>query len=81
MEQIVKQKVEDVLNQIRPQLQADGGDIQLVEITDDNVVRVELQGACGCCPHSKITLKQGVEALVKRYVPEVKSVEDIHLKF
>jgi len=81
MEQIVKQKVEEVLNQIRPQLQADGGDIQLVEITEEGVVRVELQGACGRCPHSKITLKQGVEAVLKRYIPEVKSVEDIHLKF
>jgi Fe-S cluster biogenesis protein NfuA len=81
MDNQTKQNVEEILNQIRPQLQADGGDIQLVEITDDNVVRVELQGACGCCPHSKITLKQGVEATLKHYVPEVKSVEDINLSF
>jgi len=81
MDQATKQKVEDVLNQIRPHLQADGGNIKLIEITEDNVVKVELQGACGSCPHSKITLKQGVESTLKRYVPEVKSVEDIHLTF
>ena len=81
MDNATKQKVEEILGQIRPHLQADGGDIQLVEITEDDVVRVELQGACGSCPHSKITLKQGVEATLKRYIPEVKSVEDINLKF
>jgi len=81
MDKTIAQKVEEILNQIRPHLQNDGGDIKLVEITEDNVVKVELQGACGCCPHSKITLKQGVEATLKRYIPEVKSVEDINLKF
>jgi len=81
MDNATKQKVEEILGQIRPHLQADGGDIQLVEITEDDVVRVELRGACGSCPHSKITLKQGVEATLKRYIPEVKSVEDINLKF
>jgi Fe-S cluster biogenesis protein NfuA len=81
MDKATKEKVEEILGQIRPHLQADGGDIQLVEITEDNVVRVELRGACGSCPHSKITLKQGVEATLKRYIPEVKSVEDINLKF
>jgi len=81
MDKTTREKVEEILGQIRPNLQADGGDIQLIEITDDNVVRVELQGACGCCPHSKITLKQGVEAALKHFVPEVKCVEDINLKF
>ena len=81
MNQEAKQKVEEILGQIRPQLQADGGDIQLIEITEEDVVRVELRGACGCCPHSKITLKQGVEATLKRFIPEVKSVEDINLRF
>jgi len=81
MEQTTQQKVEDILSQIRPHLQADGGDIQLIEVTEDNVVRVELKGACGSCPHSKITLKQGVEATLKRFIPEVKSVEDINLSF
>lgn len=81
MDKTVKEKVEEILGQIRPQLQADGGDIQLIEITEEGVVRVELRGACGSCPHSKITLKQGVEATLKRFIPEVQSVEDINLKF
>jgi Fe-S cluster biogenesis protein NfuA len=81
MELTLNQQVEEIINQIRPQLQADGGDIRFVELTPDNVVKVELQGACGSCPHSKITLKQGVEALIKKYIPEIQSVEDIHLKF
>ncbi|MCL2130925.1 MAG: NifU family protein [Lentimicrobiaceae bacterium] len=81
MDKTTKEKVEEILEQIRPHLQADGGDIQLVEITEDNVVRVELRGACGSCPHSKITLKQGVEATLKRFVPEIKSVEDVNLSF
>ena len=81
MDKTIREQVEDILSQIRPQLQADGGDIQLIDITEDHVVRVELRGACGSCPHSKITLKQGVEATLKRFIPEIKSVEDIHLKF
>jgi len=81
MDKTIKEQVEDIINQLRPHLQADGGDIQLVEITEDMVVRVELRGACGSCPHSKITLKQGVEATLKRFIPEVKSVEDINLRF
>lgn len=81
MEQTIEQKVQHIINQIRPQLQADGGDIRFVEITPENVVKVELQGACGSCPHSKITLKHGVEATLKKYVPEVTAVEDINLQF
>ncbi len=81
MELTLKQKVEHIINQIRPQLQADGGDIRFVELTPDNIVKVELQGACGSCPHSKLTLKHGVEATIKKYIPEIKSVEDINLQF
>ena len=81
MDLTLNQKIEEIIGQIRPQLQADGGDIRFVELTPDNVVRVELQGACGSCPHSKITLKHGVEALIKKHIPEIQSVEDIHLKF
>jgi len=81
MDNTIKEKVEEIIGQIRPHLQADGGDIQLVNITEDMVVQVELRGACGSCPHSKITLKQGVEATLKRFIPEVKSVEDINLRF
>jgi len=81
MELTIEQKVQHIIHQIRPQLQADGGDIRFVEITSDNVVKVELQGACGSCPHSKMTLKHGVEATLKKYVPEITSVEDINLQF
>jgi len=70
-------KVKNVIDQIRPYLQADGGDISFVNISDDNVVNVELQGACGSCPYSRMTLKNGVESAVKRALPEIKSVEAI----
>ncbi|MDD5570794.1 MAG: NifU family protein [Bacteroidales bacterium] len=73
-------KVEKVIEQIKPYLEADGGSIKFVEITDDLVVKVELLGACGCCPMSTITLKKGVEEAVKKAVPEIKSVEAINLK-
>ncbi len=72
-------KVKNVLEQIRPYLQADGGDIHFVELTDDNIVNVELQGACGSCPFSRMTLKNGVEEAVKRAIPEIKSVEALNL--
>jgi len=71
------QKVKNVIEQLRPYLQADGGDIQFINITDDNVVNVELQGACGSCPYSQMTLKNGVEEAVRKAVPEIKSVESI----
>ncbi|MDR2410508.1 MAG: NifU family protein [Bacteroidales bacterium] len=81
MELTLEQKVQQIINQIRPHLQADGGDIRYIELTEDNVVKVELQGACGCCPHSRATLKHGVEATLKKYVPEITSVEDINMPF
>ena len=77
----IEQKVIAVINQLRPYLQGDGGDLEFIELTDDMVVKVKLQGACGSCPHAKLTLNQGVEATMKKYVPEVKSVEDIVLGF
>jgi len=73
----LQNKVITVLNQIRPYLQQDGGDLQFVELTDDNIVKVKLTGACGCCPHAVITLKQGVEQAVKKALPEIKSVESV----
>ncbi|MCF8234218.1 MAG: NifU family protein [Bacteroidales bacterium] len=72
-------KVKNVIEQIRPYLQQDGGDINFVEITEDNVVNVELTGACGSCPYSTMTLKSGVETAVKKAIPEIKSVEAINL--
>jgi Fe-S cluster biogenesis protein NfuA len=73
----LQNKVIAVLEQIRPYLQQDGGDLQFVELTDDNVVKVRLTGACGCCPHAVFTLKQGVEQAVKKTLPEIKSVESV----
>jgi len=72
-------KVKNIIDQIRPYLQADGGDISFVELTDDNVVNVELQGSCGSCPFSRMTLKNGVEEAVKKALPEIKSVEALNL--
>jgi len=70
----VRDKVKEAIDKIRPYLQADGGDIELVEVGEDGVVKVRLTGACGGCPFAQITLKQGVEAALKKMVPEVKEV-------
>ena len=75
----LNQKVQNVIEQVRPYLQADGGDINFIEITDDNVVNVELTGACGACPFSTMTLKNGVEATLKKVIPEIKEVVAINL--
>ena len=73
----MKAQVEEVINAVRPNLQADGGDIELVEVTDDGTVKVRLQGACRGCPGAAMTLKMGVERLLKEKVPGVKSVENL----
>ncbi|PLX69616.1 MAG: hypothetical protein C0603_01420 [Denitrovibrio sp.] len=70
----LKERVEEVLDQVRPTLQADGGDIDLLDVTDDGIVKVQLTGACGSCPFSTMTLKHGVEARLKDMIPEVKEV-------
>ena len=67
-------KVEAALASIRPYLQADGGDVSLVAVDDDGVVKVKLQGACGGCPMSQMTLTMGIEMALKQQVPEVKQV-------
>jgi Fe-S cluster biogenesis protein NfuA len=72
-----KARVQEVLDQIRPALQADGGDVTLVDITDDGVVKVELQGACRGCPMSQLTLSNGVERVLKEQIPEVSRVEPV----
>lgn len=72
---IDKEKVKESLDKIRPALQADGGDVELVEVTDDGVVKVRLKGACAGCPMSQMTLKSGVERMLKNDIPEIKSVE------
>ena len=72
---IDRTKVEEVINKVRPYLRRDGGDVELVDITDDNVVKVRLVGACGTCPMSIMTLKGGIEAELKKAIPELKAVE------
>jgi len=74
----LKERVEQALERIRPYLVADGGDISIVEITDDNVLKVELKGACNGCPFSYQTLKAGVEIAVRKEVPEITEVVDIN---
>lgn len=73
------QKIEHSLNSIRPYLEADGGNVKVFEITPENIVRLEFVGACGSCRMSTMTFKAGVEAAIKRDVPEIKSVEVINL--
>ena len=73
----MKEKVEAALAKIRPALQADGGDVELVEAGEDGVVKVRLKGACGGCPMSQMTLKMGIERILRKEVPEVKSVEAV----
>lgn len=72
-------KIEKALDQIRPYLEADGGNVKVLEVTDDMVLRLELLGACGTCPMSTMTLKAGVEQSVLRAVPEIRAVEAINL--
>lgn len=72
-------KVTSSIEIIRPYLQNDGGDISLVEITDDLTVKVKLHGACGSCPYSLMTLKNGVEQTIRRDVPEIKEVVAVNM--
>ncbi|MBI5232021.1 MAG: NifU family protein [Coriobacteriales bacterium] len=72
-----RQRVQEVLDQIRPALQADGGDVELVDVTEDGVVKVELVGACKGCPMSQLTLANGVERVLKEQIPEVTRVEPV----
>ncbi|MFW7344229.1 NifU family protein, partial [Pollutimonas sp. H1-120] len=65
----MQEKVQETLEKIRPQLQADGGDVELVGVTEDSVVQVRLQGACAGCPMSQMTLKNGIEQALKKEVP------------
>ena len=70
----MKEEVKKVLEQIRPSLQADGGDAELVDVSDQGIVKVKLTGACGSCPMSTLTLKIGVERAIRQEVPEVKKL-------
>ena len=72
----MKEKIEAALADIRPSLQADGGDVELVDV-ENGIVKVRLTGACGGCPMSQMTLKQGIEVYIKKEVPEILSVEAV----
>jgi Fe-S cluster biogenesis protein NfuA len=73
----MKEKVKEIIEKIRPNLQADGGDVELVDVTEDGVVKVRLLGACKGCPMSQMTLKMGIESYLKKLVPEVQRVESV----
>ncbi len=74
---VLKKKVETTLASIRPYLQADGGDVELVDVNEEGIVSVRLTGACGGCPMSTMTLKMGIERTLREQVPEVQSVETV----
>jgi len=74
----LKEKVEEIINQIRPMLQADGGDIEVKEVDEENgIVKVRLRGTCYGCPYAQMTIKNGVERYIKEKIPEIKSVETV----
>jgi Fe-S cluster biogenesis protein NfuA len=73
----MKEKVEAAIQKIRPMLQADGGNVELVGVSPEGVVQVRLKGACSGCPMSQMTLKNGIERIIKKEVPEVKTVEAV----
>lgn len=77
MNEETKQKIKQKIEEIKPMLQRDGGDVELIEITDDGVVKVRLKGACAHCAMSLLTLKMGIEGYLKKNIPEVKSVESV----
>ena len=73
----MREEVQKILDQIRPSLQADGGDCELVDVGDDGVVKVKLVGACAGCPMSQMTLQQGIERVLKEKIPQVTKVEGV----
>ncbi|WP_226388839.1 NifU family protein [Penaeicola halotolerans] len=79
MNEDIKIKIESALDSIRPYLEADGGNVKVVELTDDMTLKLELLGACSSCPMSTMTLKAGVEEAVKRAIPEILKVEAINV--
>jgi Fe-S cluster biogenesis protein NfuA len=73
----MENEVQEALENIRPALQADGGDVELVEVTEDGVVRVQLQGACQGCPMATMTMKETIERMLKEQIPDVAEVEAV----
>ncbi len=74
---IDKEKLNSILDKIRPSIQSDGGDVELVNVREDNVVEVRLTGACKGCPMATLTLKAGIERIIKEEIPEVKEVVSV----
>ncbi|EIW00471.1 NifU family protein [Thermoanaerobacter siderophilus] len=70
----MRERVEKVLELLRPSLQADGGNVELIDVTEDGIVKVRLTGACGGCPFATLTLKEGIERAIKEEIPEVREV-------
>lgn len=79
MQPELREQIEFALDTIRPYLEADGGNVRIVELTDDMVLKLELLGSCGSCPMSTMTLKAGVEEAIKRAIPEIIRVEAVNL--
>ncbi|MCR9017372.1 NifU family protein [Aquiflexum gelatinilyticum] len=75
----LSERIEAALDSIRPYLEADGGNVRIVEVTDDFILRLELTGTCSSCPMSTMTLKAGVEEAIKRSVPEITKVEAVNV--
>ena len=71
---MLKEKVEKILDEVRPMLKMEGGDVKLIDVTDEGIVKVQLTGACGSCPFSTMTLKHGIEVRIRKSIPEVKEV-------
>lgn len=70
----MRDRIEKALDKVRPMLAADGGGVELVEVTSDGIVKLKLKGSCGCCPMSSMTLKMGIEKILRQEVPEIKEV-------
>ena len=79
MQTELREQIEFALDTIRPYLEADGGNVRIVELTDDKVLKIEMLGNCGSCPMSTMTLKAGVEEAIKRAIPEISRVEAVNL--
>ncbi|WP_057936686.1 NifU family protein [Algoriphagus resistens] len=79
MQPELREQIEFALDTIRPYLEADGGNVRIIELTDDMVLKLELLGSCGSCPMSTMTLKAGVEEAIKRAIPEITRVEAVNL--
>ena len=78
MNKDIRKKIEDALDEVRPYLKDDGGDVEVIEITDDGIVKVQFKGACSSCDINMQTLKNGIEVVIKKAVPEIKKVVHIN---